>query len=82
MSSKFGKSRNLPGYDKFKTGLTYRDVYNMLRYSDRHKRRNSVLGFWHEIKLQLYQQAIDCGFDPEANDENGKTPTSDARDES
>lgn len=64
MSSRWGKKNDLPGYDEFRTGLTYRDVYTMLRHSSKHpqKRRGSVLGFWHELKLQLYEQAVDAGY--------------------
>jgi hypothetical protein len=64
MSSSWGKRRGLPGYDKFRTGLTYREVYEMLRHGTKHKqkRRGSVLGFWHELKLQLYEQAVDRGY--------------------
>lgn len=54
----------MPGYDEFRTGLTYRDVLAMLRAADRHRRRGSVLGFWHEVKLQLYEQAVDLGLRP------------------
>ena len=64
MASKWGKKNNLPGYDEFKTGLTYADVYEMLKTSTKHsqKRRASVLGFWHELKLQLYERAVDLGY--------------------
>lgn len=64
MSSKWGKGRGLPKYDEFRTGLTYGDVYDMLKTSSKHvsKRRRSVLGFWHELKLQLYEQAVDRGY--------------------
>ncbi len=67
MSSRWGKEKGLPGYERFRTGLTYREVYNMLRTSERHthKRRRSVLGFWHELKLQLYEQARDRGYEGE-----------------
>lgn len=53
------------GYEEFRTGLTYRQVYQMLwSPSDdprqwRYKRRGTVLGFWHEIKEQLYARYID-----------------------
>ena len=68
MPSSWGRSRGLPGYDRFRTGLTYRDVYFMLKDSNKHKqkRRGSVLGFWHELKLQLYEQAVDRGYLEEA----------------
>ncbi|HET7036573.1 MAG TPA: hypothetical protein VFI42_12895 [Thermomicrobiaceae bacterium] len=53
-------------YAEFRTGLRYRDVYHMLwSGSDdprdwRYKRRHTVLGFWHQIKLQLWQQYLDA----------------------
>ena len=65
MGSQWGKKNDLPGYDKFKTGLTYRDVWEMMRddsedsASWRYKRRHTVLGAWHELKLQLYYRAMD-----------------------
>lgn len=65
MASKYGAKHGLPGYDQFRTGLTYHDVWEMLRdESDdprdwRHKKRGTILGAWHEIKLQLYHQAMD-----------------------
>ena len=64
MPSKWGKRNDLPGFDKFRTGLTYREVYEMLRTSTKHKqkRRGSVLGFWHEMKLMLYYRAVDMGL--------------------
>jgi hypothetical protein len=67
MASRWGRKNDLPGYDKFRTGLTYKDVYDMIRYSNKHgqKRRGSVLGFWHEMKLQLYNQAVDRGYGSE-----------------
>ena len=59
------KKNGLPGYDKFRTGLTYRDVWEMMRNDDedrstwRYKRRGTILGQWHELKLQFYYQAMD-----------------------
>jgi hypothetical protein len=53
-------------YEEFRTGLTYRDVYQMLwSGSDdpstwRYKRRRTVLGLWHQIKLQLWHQYLDA----------------------
>lgn len=56
-------------YDSFRTGLTFREVRQMLWvHSDdprdwRYKRRRTVLGFWHQLKLQLwaqYQDALDA----------------------
>ncbi len=64
MPSNWGKRHGLPGFDKLRTGLDYQTVYTMLMTSTRHKarRRGSVLGFWHELKLQFYEQAVDCGY--------------------
>jgi len=65
MASRYGDKHGLPGYDKFRTGLTYRDVWSMLAdHSDdpadwRHKKRGTILGHWHQLKLQLYHQAMD-----------------------
>jgi len=69
----------MPGYDKFRTGLTYQDARVMLRQSEKHMdrhdrphdRRHTVLGFLHEIKLQLYHRAVDEGLlDGEDEDED------------
>ena len=52
-------------YRQFRTGLTYRDVYEMLCVNSddpknwRYKRRGTVLGFWHQIKLQLWERYQD-----------------------
>jgi hypothetical protein len=66
--SKYGANHSLLGYDDFRTGLTYRDVWQML-YDEsddsanwKYKRRGTVLGMWHELKLQMYAQAIDAGL--------------------
>ena len=75
MGSRWGRKNDLPGYDELKTGLTYHDVYTMLRHSEKHsnKRRGSVLGFWHELKLQLYEQALDRGYvEDSEEDDSGK----------
>ena len=60
----------MPKYDSFRTGLDYSTVYNMLETSPRHKarRRGSVLGFWHELKLQFYEQAVDRGYEDEVEE--------------
>lgn len=71
MGSAWGVRHGLPNYDRFKTGLTYGDVRLMLQYSEKHRgkhsaphdRRHTVLGFWHELKLQLYEQAVDRGYE-------------------
>lgn len=47
-------------YEEHRTGLTFPEVRKMMwRASDdskdwRQKRRHSVLGFWRELKLQLW----------------------------
>lgn len=55
-------------YENFKTGLEYKDVYvqfwsNSDDYRDWHpKRRHTVLGRWHEIKMMLWKEHIEhCG---------------------
>jgi len=45
-------------YDQFRTGLTYRDVYHML-WDRKWKRRHTVLGFWHQLKQQLYAAYVE-----------------------
>lgn len=63
--STWGARNGLPGYDEFRTGLTFREVKRLMfdNHEDRarwkYKRRRTVLGAWHELKLQLYHQAID-----------------------
>ena len=65
MASQWGANHGLPGYDKFRTGLTYRDVWEMMRDDSRdagrwrYKTRGVVLGMWHELKLQLFYRAMD-----------------------
>jgi hypothetical protein len=47
MGSTWGKRKGLPGYDKFRTGLTYDQVYDMMRDGSedskdwRYKRRHT-----------------------------------------
>jgi hypothetical protein len=68
VASTWGKRNDLPGYDKFRTGLSYRDIWEMMRDDSeessrwRYKRRGTVLVMWHELKLQMYHQAIDMGY--------------------
>jgi hypothetical protein len=55
----------MPGYDRMRTGLTYRDVWEMFRDDSdnraqwKYKSRGVVLGHWHELKLQIYYQMLD-----------------------
>lgn len=49
-------------YASCRTGLTFAEVRRMMRVSSddpkdwRSKSRRAVLGFWHELKLQLWEQ--------------------------
>jgi hypothetical protein len=53
-------------YKKFRTSLTYKDIYSLFWvYSDNastwhNKRRRTILGRWHAIKLRMWQEHIDC----------------------
>jgi hypothetical protein len=70
--STWGRRNGLPGYDEFRTGLSFRDVKRMLYVHNadsskwRYRRRGTVLGFHHALKLQLYYQAIDARADRRA----------------
>lgn len=55
-------------YENFSTNLSFKEVKNMLWVDDvdsarwRQKRRNSVLGFWHELKLSMWKEHLEmCG---------------------
>jgi len=47
-------------YDGFKTGLTFKDIYGFRWREDTdpstwmYKRRHTILGFWHELKKELW----------------------------
>lgn len=49
-------------YDDFRTGLTFAEVRRMLWVSSpdpskwRYKRRNTVLGHWRALKLQMWRE--------------------------
>jgi hypothetical protein len=51
-------------FSEFRTGLTYRDVYQMLwspsddRRAWRYRRRGTVLGLWHQLKQEMYARYI------------------------
>ena len=47
-------------YDAFRTGLTYRDVYYML-WTRKYKRRHTVLGFWYQIKQEMWREYLNRG---------------------
>lgn len=44
-------------YRNFTTGLRFRDIYLVI-YDRRWKRRHGVLGAWHQIKGQMYEQYL------------------------
>lgn len=54
------------GYDGFRTGLQYGEVRAMMYSSSddprewRYRRRHTVLGFWRQLKLQLWQQVLEA----------------------
>jgi len=51
-------------YKEVRTGLTYKDVHDLLWSNSaepcdwKYKRRGTVLGLWHEIKLQLWGEHV------------------------
>lgn len=51
-------------YDDFRTGLTFGEVrmmfwsYNEDSSTWRYKRRGTVLGKWHQIKLEMYDEYL------------------------
>jgi hypothetical protein len=55
----------VPTYEEFRTGLTFRTVRQLLWSSSddpttwRYRRRRTVLGFWHQLKQQLYAQMME-----------------------
>lgn len=62
-------------YADLRTGLTYGEVYLMLWSSSedssdwRYKHRNTVLGKWHQIKLELWERHLDgCRLEAEELD--------------
>lgn len=65
MASRWGSTHGLDGYDEFRTGLTFAAVKRMLYAHNpdpstwRYRRRGTVLGFWHSLKLQLWAQVQD-----------------------
>jgi len=53
-------------YETFRTGLTFREVRRMLWVDNpdprtwRYARRRTVLGFWRQLKQQLWAQYLDA----------------------
>lgn len=75
MASAFGDNRNMvcPScglrYDLMRTGLTFERVRNDIiaigwctkKNKIKHGRRRGVLGYWHELKMMLWDQHLgDC----------------------
>jgi hypothetical protein len=55
MASRFGAARGAPDYDRFRTGLSYKQVRAMA--DDRkYRRRGTVLGVWNQIKREMWMQ--------------------------
>lgn len=44
-------------YEAFRTGLTFRAVYHLI-YNRRWKRRRGVLGFWRQLKREMYAEYL------------------------
>lgn len=63
MASKYGAIRGEPQYDRFRTGLTFAEAKRMLHVGGedpsrwRYHRRGTVLGFLHQLKLELWRRA-------------------------
>lgn len=70
-------------YQRFRTGLTYSEVRDMLWVNSedpddwKYKRRNTVLGKWHEIKLEMWVEHL-YGCAAENYGENTDGTTEDA----
>jgi hypothetical protein len=66
-------------YADFRTGFTYHDVFAMLWTTSeesrdwRYKRRNTILGKWHQIKVELWERHLD-GCAPQAESEAEHEP--------
>ena len=59
-------------YDAFKSGITYYEVWQILRQEKEagkwaHVTRHTVLGKWHELKLSMYEALLDQ-FGPGSRD--------------
>lgn len=61
----------LLSYERFRTGLKYRDVYMMLWDRPR-KSRHTVLGKWREIKQAEYAEYLRRMDEIEAANDNAR----------
>jgi hypothetical protein len=62
-------------YNEFRTGLTFTEVRRMLWLNSednrnwKHVTRHTVLGKWHQIKLEMYHEYLHYNFpEPEEVD--------------
>jgi len=52
-------------YQAMRTGLTYRDVFGMFWVGGKdpstwkQKRRNTILGRWHQLKLEMWDHHLE-----------------------
>lgn len=69
MSSTYGAKRGFPAFDKFKTGLSYQDAFNMLWVDsdnpDDWKRKSTgmVLRLLHKLKVEMFESATGINVD-------------------
>jgi hypothetical protein len=69
MASTYGSKRGVPGYDKFKTGLSYQDAYAMLWVDSenqdhwKQKSNGQILRIMHEVKVAMFEQATGINVD-------------------
>lgn len=70
-----GGLRQVPSYEEFRTGLTFRQVRAMLWVQSndpkdwKYKRRNTVLGLWRQIKREMYAEL--CAWADSYDDTKG-----------
>lgn len=53
--------RRTADYENFRTGLSFVEIWEILKAEQqsgrrRHVTRHTILGKWHEIKLRMYEQ--------------------------
>ncbi len=54
-------------YDQFRTGLSFIEIWEMLKIEQRegkrrHVTRHTILGKWHEIKLRMFADFEDSRY--------------------
>lgn len=53
-------------YRDLRTGYTYQNIYEMFWVYDddpstwRYKRRHTILGKWHQLKMEMWQEHVDA----------------------